>query len=124
LRSASRGNSRPRSWTNDRHAQIVLDGEVRKNPPTLGHVADSFRRDAKRRPVGDVAAKNSDVTTPRRCQSHHAAQGRRLAGSIASQQCCDLAFGGTERNVVQDVALAVVSVQALYFKRVHSDFPK
>jgi hypothetical protein len=58
-------------------------------------------------------------------EADQAAQRRRLAGAVAPEQGDDLAFAHRQADAVQDVALAVVGLQALGFENgLHSVFPR
>ena len=54
------------------------------------------------------------VTRPSRGgrEAHQAAQGRGLAGAVAAEQRRDLAFRDLEADAMQDMALAVIGVEA------------
>ena len=91
--------------------QVLVDGEIGKNPAAFRNVADAERGDAERRPAGRLGAEDRYAAVARRGQSHEAAQRRGLAGAVAAQQCGHLALAGLEADTMQNVALAVKSVE-------------
>jgi hypothetical protein len=115
---------RPRPGPLQRHQKILLDGEVRENPPALRHVADAESRDPERRPVGGRLIEDGDRTAARRRQPHDAAQGGCLAGAVAAEQCDELAFAHLESDIVQDVALPVIGMEAVDGERAQSVLPR
>ena len=62
--------------------------------------------------MGRVPSENRHAAFARRRQAHQAAQRRGLARAVASEQRGDLALGHLQADAVQDVALAVVGVEA------------
>ena len=57
-------------------------------------------------------AEDRDLAFARRRQAHQAAQRRGLAGAVAAQQGGDLALGDLQADAMQDMALAVIGVEA------------
>ena len=118
LRSSRRGKQLvdpldgPRPAALERDLEIFLDAEIGEDAPAFGHVADARRRDAEGRPARGVLAEHRDLALARRRQSHQASQRRGLAGAVASEQRGDLALGDAEADAMQDMALAVIGVEA------------
>ena len=100
-----------------RNFKIFLDRQVGEDTPAFRHVADAERGDAVRLPVGGGMAEDAHRALARMGQAHQAAQRRGLAGAVAAQQRDDLAFAHFEPDAVQDVALAVKSVEAFCLER-------
>ena len=106
--------------------QVLVDAEIGEDAPPLRHVADAGCGDPDRSasawyPVPKI------VTRPSRGgrEAHQAAQGRGLAGAVAAEQRGDLAFRDLEADAMQDMALAVIGVQAFGDERCgHAAFPR
>src|SRR5262249_4002570 len=78
-----------------------------------GDVADPHLHDAMGRQPGDLRAVEQDATRWWLEHAHDGLERRRLAGAIAPQQRDGLSGVDGERDVLQDVAQAVIPVDAL-----------
>src|SRR5262249_42908650 len=95
-----------------RNLEILLDTEIGEDAPAFRDVADALGRDAKSGPARGVLAEDGDPALACRRETHQASQRRRLSGAVASEQGGNPAFGNLQADAVQDMALAVVGMQA------------
>ena len=107
----------PRPAAFERHLEVFLDAEVGENAPAFGHVTDAEGCDAKGRRARGILAEDRNLAFARRRQAHQASQRRGLARAVASEQRGDLALGNLQADAMQDVALAVIGVQAFGCQR-------
>ena len=96
----------------DRHLEIFFDRQIRKDAAAFRNIADAEIGDPVRRPVRGGMAENAHRAVARMGQTDQAAQRRRFAGAVAAEQCDDLALPHLQADAVQDVALAVIGVEA------------
>jgi len=107
-----------------RHLQVFLDRQVAEDAPAFGNIADAERGDGVGRPVGRRLAEDAHHALARVGKSYEAAQRRRLAGSIATEERDEFALGHAEADAVEDMALAVEAVDGLDVERVHAALPR
>ena len=81
--------------------------------PAFRNVADAHAHDAVRRPAGDVLAGEQHVAAPRRGEADDRAQRGGLADAVAAEHGGDAAGRHLQVHALQDVALAVIGMQAL-----------
>src|SRR4030095_9378937 len=99
--------------------EVLPDGQVAEDPAFLGHVADPETGDAERREPRQRPTPQCDLTRARGHEADDALERRRLAGAVPAQQAHDLTRGDLEREVVQDVAVAVVRVDPEHLEEPH-----
>jgi len=88
-------------------AQILLDGQLRKDVASLRHVADAEPRAALGRTADEIDACELDPAGGRRQQPHDALQERRLAHAVATHQARPRSRRDDEIDIPQRVAAAV-----------------
>src|SRR5579883_2823374 len=121
----ARNGPRPRSV--DRYHEIFLDRQVCENPASFRHIADADAGEAEGRPVGRGVAEDAHRALARMGQANEAAERRRLAGAVAAEKRDDLALAHLQADAMQDVALAVISVQVFgleHDRAAHAAFPR
>jgi hypothetical protein len=106
-----------------RHFQVLADREIAEDAPLFRDVPDPLARDTVGRQPGQVAAPQNDAPRPRRNQSDDALERRRLAGAVASEETDDLTLADVEREVEEDVAIAVVGVDPEDLEKRHQRAP-
>ena len=79
---AARGEAEP---------EVLVDRELREQPPTLRNERDPAPRDRLRRPSAKRPLAEQDVAGARRDEPHDRVQGRRLARSVRADETDDLA---------------------------------
>jgi hypothetical protein len=94
------------------HAQVVFHRQAAEDLAALRHVADAGAHAFVGRGLGDVGAAQHHAPGLHRHHAHQALQQRGLAHAVAAQHHGDLAHARLEAHVAQDVAAAVVLVQA------------
>src|ERR1700722_3020830 len=94
-------------------AQVLDHRQQREHPAIFGHVADAEPRHPMRRQVNDRAALEQHVALAGMDEAGDRLQGRALADAVASQQPDHLAATDFERDAVEDVAFAVIGVDAV-----------
>src|SRR5713101_796113 len=92
--------------------EVLGHCEGRDEPAPLGHEAHAQARDRLGGVAGDLAPGELDAASGRRGQAHHALEGRGLAGAVAPKQGHHLARSQLERDLVEDMALAIEGVDA------------
>ena len=108
-----------------REAEVLADGQLGKDLPAFGHVADARAEHAMGRRARDVAPGEPHAAASRRREPHDRAERRGLARAVAADQHGDRAALHREREVVEHVALAVVGVEVLDLEqRRHSVSPR
>ena len=99
-------------------AQVLHHGQQLEDAPVLRHVADAEPRQPVRRLAGDVAALEGDAALARRDQAHDGLERGALADAVAARAGPPPRRGPTSSETPkQDVALAVVGVDALDRRR-------
>ena len=110
----------PRAGPLQRHAQVFLHRQVGEDAPPLRHVADAEGGDAERRQARGLLAEH-----PHTCRERSGVRPIRLLSVVVlpaplrPSSAVILPSARDQADVVQDVALAVVGVQALGLQRVH-----
>src|SRR6266542_1166036 len=92
--------------------EVLGHREIGEEPAALGHEADAEPRDLLGRMAADLAAGELDTAAGRRGQPHHTLERRGFARAVSAEQCQHLALPQLERDLVEDMALAVESVDA------------
>ena len=96
-----------------RHLDVFHHAEIRKDHAAFRSVAYADARDAVRRPAGDVPAREQDAAPSRRSEPHDRAQRGGLADAVAAEDGRAAARLDLQVDALQDVAVAVIGVQAL-----------
>ena len=91
-------------------AQVLHHREQAEDAAVLRHIADAAARELVRRQAGDGAALEPDRTAARAHQPHDRFQRGALADAVAAEQTDHLARRDSERNAMQNMALAVIRV--------------
>ncbi len=94
-------------------AQILHDRQLREYAPFLGHVGDADPGQPMRRQALDRVALEDDAPLGRVNEAGYGLEGRALADAVAAQQSYHFAAADFERDPVEDVAFAVIGVDAL-----------
>ena len=110
----------PRAGPLDRNQQVLVHGQVGEDAPPLRHIADARLGDPVGGKSGHVRAEQRDPAGARAGEADQAAQRRRLPRAVAAKQRDDLALAHFEAHAVQDVALAIESMDALGLERDHA----
>ena len=98
------------------HPEVLPDTELREQATTFGNVRDAGARDRVRLAARDLLALEHDLAgVPH--GSRHRAQGRRLAGSVGSEQSDDLAFRDCQRDTVQRLDRPVPRLDSAQLKQ-------
>ena len=84
------------------------------------HELHAGARDGVALPAGDLDAVEQDRAGARRHHAHQAFQRRGLAGAVAAEQRYDLVLLDPQRDVEQDVGIAVIAVEARDFEQAHA----
>ena len=111
---------RPRAGPLDGDQQVLVDRQVGEDAPPFRHIADAGLSDPVRGKSGHVRAEQRDLASARAGEADQAAQRRRLPRAVAAEQRDDLALAHLEAHAVQDMTLAVKSVQILGLQRDHA----
>ena len=74
--------------------------------------------------AGDFDAVELDRAGARRDHAHQALQRRALAGAVAAEQRHHLVLLDAQRDVEQDVGVAVVAVQSADFEQAHASITR
>ncbi|GAC1601599.1 MAG: hypothetical protein NVS4B10_13650 [Myxococcales bacterium] len=114
----------PGPRTLQRDLEVLLHRQVGEDAPALGDIAHAERGHPVGGPADGRLSEDAHRACARRREPHQAAQGGRLARSVAPQQGDDLALPDVERSALQDVALPVEGLQALGLERLHPAFPR
>jgi hypothetical protein len=96
-----------------RELEVLRDGQVGEDAPLLGDQRDPHARDRHHVAAGELLAVERDAAGARRNPADDALERRRLADAVAAQQRDGLAGADVQRDVAQDVAVAVVGVDVL-----------
>ena len=92
------------------HFEILHDGHLQENAPTLGNVGHAAQGKLVAVGVGDVIAEEGDAPVFR---MHHAGDGlerRGFAGAVCTDESDDLALVHVEGSALQGVDVAVIDV--------------
>ena len=102
---------------------VLLDVEAAEDAPLLVHELHAGLRDGVARLPGELDAVELDRAGARRDHAHQALQRRALAGAVAAEQRDDLVLLDAQRDVEEDVRVAVIAVQAVDFEQAHAATP-
>ncbi len=94
-------------------AQVLLHGEPREDPPTLGGVRQTELDDVVGGDRGEVLALEGDRAGHRAQQARDGAQGGRLAGTVGADQRDDVALVDVEGDALDGLDLAVGHLEVL-----------
>ncbi len=94
--------------------EIVLDAVLGENLAVFGNIAKADARDAIGRAAGHVAAEDANGAGLGRGEACDGLHRRALARAVAPEQRDRLTLGHLEADAEQDLALAVVDVEALH----------
>ena len=100
--------------------QIFLDVEAAEDAALLVHQLHAGLRDDVALPAGEIDAVEHHRAGARRHHAHQALQRRALAGAVAPEQRHDLVALDAQRDVEQDVGIAVVAVQSFDLEQAHA----
>src|SRR3546814_9902420 len=103
-------------WSSD----VCSSDLIGEDAHVLGHIGDSALGDVGRRQRGDVAAVEPHVALRGLPQAHDGAQGRGLAGTVATQQHGELATRHGEIDAMQDMVTADMGMHALERSEEHT----
>jgi hypothetical protein len=78
-------------------AEVVVDGEVGKDPPVVGDVADAAADQLKRLPTRHILPFEEDGPPDRPEQAPDALHRRRLPRAVAAEQADDLPLDHWEK---------------------------
>src|SRR6185437_4025739 len=92
--------------------QVLLDVEAAEDPPVLVHELHAGLCNRMALPSRDLDAVEHDRARTRRDDAHQTLERRALARAIAAEQRDDLVAPHAQRDVEQDVRVAVVAVEA------------
>src|SRR5690606_9284862 len=84
------------------HPQVLLDRQPPEDLAALGHVADPERDPLLRWQAVDAPTLEPDLAAADRHHAHDAAQKRRLAHAVATEEHADLADRHIEADAAQD----------------------
>src|SRR5262245_18704998 len=93
-----------------RYLEVLANGQIAEDAALLRHVADPEASDSKGREPDQRLPSQRDLLGTRRDEPDDALERRGLAGAVPAQQAHDLTLGDLEREIVEDVAVAVVRV--------------
>ncbi len=93
--------------------QVLTHRQVRKDAPPLRHQTDAGARDAVPRDARNVARVEDAAARARRRKTDDAADRRRLARAVATQQANPLSRLDAQRDALQDITVAVVRVNVV-----------
>src|SRR6202007_2770231 len=110
----------PRAWPLDRNHEVLVHGQVGEDPTPFRHIADAGLSDSVRGKSGHLRAEHSDLACARAGEADQAAQRRRLPRAVAAEQRDNLALAHLEGHAMQDMTLAVKSVEIPGVKRDHA----
>ena len=100
----------PRAAAPPREAQVLVHGEVRPEPASLGGVGDAPRGDLVGGEPGDVSPLEADRAPPHREEPHDRVAQGRLAHAVSPDHRVDPLVQG-EVDALQGMGLVVVDVQ-------------
>src|SRR5581483_2771529 len=103
----------------DAESEILAHGQPREDVAIFRNVTDSLVRDPVRRQTVDAFILEADDAV-RMHFAHDGLDGRRASGPVAPEQAHDLALADPKGDALQDMALAVVSVQVFDLKHAHA----
>ena len=103
--------------------EILLNRQRREDLPVFGHITDTGTGDLVGPQAGDRLAFEVDAAM-RLYQAHDGFAGGRPADPVATQQADDLAFVNMQFDTLQDMALAVVSVQITQLEHHVASLPR
>src|SRR5437588_600981 len=95
------------------HLEVLLDGHGREEPPVLGHDRHPARDAVARRPRRHVLTVELDAPAARLDDAEDRLQRRRLPRRVPAEQAHELARAHLERDLLEDVDLAVVRVHGI-----------
>src|SRR4029077_17755523 len=95
--------------------EVLAHRQRREDLPVLRHIADAAMGDLIGPEPRDILAAKLDGAL-RGNQAHDRLARRRPADAVAPEQADDLAVADVEVDAMQDVALAVISVQVSDFE--------
>src|SRR2546423_12942586 len=97
-----------------RQQKVLFNVKAGKNPPLLGTQRNPKMGNPVRWQAYRLHAVERDRALPAPDDAHDRLHGRRLAGTVATEERHHLAGRDVERHAVQDVRLAVPGVQLLH----------
>jgi hypothetical protein len=95
------------------HLEVLQHRHLGKHDAPLGHVGESPSEDEVGAQPRDVVLVEDHAPRARREESHDGLEGGRLARAVGADDADDLAAAHVERDVMQDVDLAVPGGQML-----------
>ena len=102
---------------------VLFDAEAAEDAPVLMHELHAEAGDAVG-PLGDqLDAVEPDAARAPRDDAHQALEGRALARAVPADERHRLVFLDPERDVEQDVAVAVIGVESVDFEQAHAASP-
>ena len=116
MRSSGQRPRRGQSGENE----VFLDVQAAENPTFLMHKLHARLGDGVALSSGDIRAVEHDRAGARRQDAHQALQGRALAGAVAAEQCHHLVARDAQRDIEQNVGIAVIAVQAAGLEQIHA----
>ncbi len=100
--------------------QVLLHGQVVKNPASFRHQGDAFGHNPLGALAGNVPSVIHNAAGTGTYQSADGAQGGRLTSTIGTDQGNNFPFFHLEGNAPQGINAAIVHVKIRYFQQTHS----
>src|SRR4029077_10899583 len=95
-----------------RDLEVFLDAQIGEDTASFRHVAHTLGSNAIRWPMRGILTEDRDPTFARRGQTHQATDRRRFARAMEHEKVDDPASDDLKPDAMQDMALAVIGVQA------------
>src|ERR1700733_10674582 len=93
--------------------EILFDAHAREKSAALRDIADAKTRMLCRGLSNHLGSRKPDRSARRWRDPDQRLEQRRLAGAVAPKQCYDLVFMESEADVIEDVALAIKSIDPI-----------
>ena len=94
--------------------EVLLDGQIREDPPSLRHECDTAPGDVLRPLAHDGLPSHADVAARRADGTHDRVQRRRLPRAVGADQADDLAAADLEGEPVQSDDGTVAYLEILH----------
>ena len=91
---------------------VLLDAEAAEDAAVFRHQLHAGLGDDVALPPGEVDTVEQHFAAPRRQYAHQALECRRLAGTVAPEQCHDLVALDAQRDIEQNMRVRVIGIQA------------
>src|SRR5260370_26643104 len=96
-------------------AEIFGDRQQSENPPIFRHIADPEPRQPMCRQMGDRPTLKQHPPLARMDEPHDRLERRALANPVATEEADHLAYSDSERDPVENMALAVIGMDIVDF---------